>query len=337
MERRSTRLVRRTLTLPGLLLLACLVFAALPLLLPAAALIDIWERRRARFLRFSALLLLYPAAEIAGLLGAGAAWILKPLLGRERYLAANFSLQRAWAGALLRLGLGILAIRIRFVAEARPRPERPLIVFARHLSMVDSLLPNTLVAARYDMRLRYVIKHELRFDPCLDIVGGRLPVYFVRRGAADPAEEAARVGLLAATLGAGDAVLLFPEGTRGGAAGRRRTLARLKERGDAQRLAFAKRLTHLLPPRSRGPLALLEAAPQADVLFLCHRGLEGAVSFAELASGRLIGRTLQVHTRRVDAEAVPRAPAAQRAWLDAEWERMDREITRMAEEETSDG
>lgn len=329
--------MRRAVTLPGLLLTACLVCAALPLLLPVAALLDLWERGNARFLRFSALLLLYPAAEIAGLLGAGALWALKPLLGSGRYESANFSLQRAWAGTLLQLGLRILGIKIRFVQEAKPRPGRPLLVFARHLSMVDSLLPNTLVAARYDMRLRYVIKHELRFDPCLDIVGGRLPVYFIRRGAADPAEEAAQVGALAAGLGAFDAVMLFPEGTRGGPAGRRRTLSRLAKRGDTERLEFARRLAHLLPPRSRGPLALLGAAPQADVLFLCHRGLEGAVSFAELASGRLIGRTLRVHTRRVDAETLPREPAAQRAWLDAEWERMDREITRMAQEENDDG
>lgn len=323
--------------MPGVLLATALVVAAAPALFFVAAVVDVLERRRARFVRFTALLLLYLVAETIGLVCAAALWLARPLLGAARYLDANFRLQRHWAGNLLRVGLAILGMRMHFVAEAPLRGDRPLLVFVRHVSIIDTLLPNALIASRYGMRLRYVIKDELRFDPCLDIVGGRLPVIFVRRGSNDPEREAAHITQLGEHLEPGEAVLLFPEGTRGGPAGRQRALARLEQRGDEERLAFARRLENLLPPRSRGPLALLAAAPQADVLFVCHAGLEGSVSFAELLTGRLIGRTLRMHTRIVATETLPGEPEQQRAWLDAEWQRMDRELTHILESEDEHG
>ena len=48
-----------------------------------------------------------------------------------------------------------------------------------------------IVAREARIRLRYVLKHELRWDPCLDIVGWRLPNAFVRRGAQDTAGDVA--------------------------------------------------------------------------------------------------------------------------------------------------
>ena len=41
----------------------------------------------------------------------------------------------------------------------------------------------TYVSRRYHLRLRYVLKRELLWDPCLDIVGQRVPNIFVDRDA----------------------------------------------------------------------------------------------------------------------------------------------------------
>ena len=61
----------------------------------------------------------------------------------------------------------------------------PIIVFLRHSSVADTLLPAVFIANPNGLKLRYVLKHELLWDPCLDIVGNRLPNSFVRRGSGD--------------------------------------------------------------------------------------------------------------------------------------------------------
>ena len=59
--------------------------------------------------------------------------------------------------------------------------------------MGDTVLPVVFFALPTGVRLRYVLKRELLFDPCLDIVGQRLPNYFARRGAGATEQEVAGV------------------------------------------------------------------------------------------------------------------------------------------------
>ena len=60
------------------------------------------------------------------------------------------------------------------------------------------LLAAALLSRPHGVRLRYVLKRELLWDPCLDIVGHRLPNAFVRRGSRDTAGDVAAVrGLMA--------------------------------------------------------------------------------------------------------------------------------------------
>lgn len=58
------------------------------------------------------------------------------------------------------------------------------------------------------------MKQELLWDPCLDIVGNRLPNYFVDRAAKDTARELAHIASLARELAPGQRVVMYPEGTR---------------------------------------------------------------------------------------------------------------------------
>ena len=74
----------------------------------------------------------------------------------------------------------IFALRL-VVEDAGAAAGGPLLVFARHASLADVLLPAVLVADRERLRLRWVLKRELLVDPCLDVVGGRLPNVFVDR------------------------------------------------------------------------------------------------------------------------------------------------------------
>ena len=55
----------------------------------------------------------------------------------------------------------------------------PLIVFIRHSSTIDTLIPTELITRRHGLKLRFVMKTELLADPCLDVAGHWVPNYFV--------------------------------------------------------------------------------------------------------------------------------------------------------------
>ena len=322
LESTRTRWMRRAVTVPGMFIATGLAWVLLPLALLIAAIADTVTDRRGRFLRFSAFGLAYLNAECVGLIAAGALFLVRPVIGAERYARANFALEAAWSTALLRAGMALLGMTVEFVEEAVPG-DRPLLVFCRHASLVDSLVPGAFLSWRHGTRLRYVMKRELLYDPCLDIVGQRIPNAFVQRdqGTGDVQVQAMRE--LAADLGPGDGVLVFPEGTRFTEAKRTRALDRVRAGDDPIRAARAEALRHLLPIRSRGSVGLLEAGEGADILFMAHRGFEGGATLGGILAGALIGRHVEIATWRVDAADVPTTRATRLAWLDAEWARMD--------------
>ena len=63
------------------------------------------------------------------------------------------------------------------------------IVLARHASSADSLLSGWVFSNVAGVQPRYVLKRELLFDPCLDIVGLRVPNHFLDREATDSSVE----------------------------------------------------------------------------------------------------------------------------------------------------
>jgi hypothetical protein len=107
-------------------------------------------------------------------------------------------------------------------------------------------------------------------------------------------------------------------------------MARLSEGRAAERAERLRGLRHVLPPHLGGPLALLEAAPGADVLFVAHTGLEGAATVREVWNGALIDRTVRVGFRRARRASIPDSRAERTAWLDAEWLAIDEWIERNA-------
>jgi 1-acyl-sn-glycerol-3-phosphate acyltransferase len=317
---------RRAWTVPLYAALWVASLVTLPLLLGAAFAVDLARGARKRpLLRLAAFAPIFLTAEVVGLLAAAAAWLAAGggrFVSHARWLEWNFRLQCLWAGALLAAARRIFGLGLEIEGEALGA-RGPLLVFPRHASLADVLLPAVLLSARQRLRLRWVMKRELLVDPCLDVIGGRLPNAFVRRGVGEAERESAAIACLAGTLGARDGVLLYPEGTRFTAAKRARALARIAAAGEPARLARVSPLRHLLPPRSRGPLALLAAAPEADVLVLGHVGFEGAATLRQLFDGSLVGRRIRVRCWRHAAREVPRERAAALAWLDARWLELD--------------
>ncbi len=324
-ETLAARWGRRALTIPGYLAMTVALWTLLPIVLPAALLVDALRRRPFPIARLVLFLAFYLGCESLGLVAAGTAWLASGSwagAAPERYARWNHRLQGLWARLLLWGVRRIYDVELE-VSGAGAIGRGPLLVFCRHASVGDTILPAVLISAQHDVRLRYVIKRELLWDPCLDVVGQRVPNVFVRRDSADSERELDAVRRLAEHLADDEGVLIFPEGTRFSPAKRERVLARLERAHDPGLVARARQLHHVLPPRLGGPLALLEASPEADVLFLAHVGFEGTASFRQLWRGALIGRRIRVAFGRAPATEIPRGREERVAWLYNQWSRLD--------------
>jgi 1-acyl-sn-glycerol-3-phosphate acyltransferase len=311
------RVLRRALTIPAFVLGLLGWLALLPAVLPAALVVDLLLRRRLAATRGCVALLAFLAFEVYGV-AAVAALALTGRASPDRL----YALQSRWAEALLGALLRLYAMRLEVEGLDALAPG-PIVLVGNHVSVADALLPVAFASARRGLRLRYVAKGELVWDPCVDLAGHFLPNVFVRRGSADTPGDLARVQRLLDGLGPGDGVVLFPEGTRFTAAKRDALLARREAEGATGKTGRDRALRCLMPPRTGGLLALFERGAGLDVVFMAHTGLEGLVRLPDLWSGRLVGGTLRVAFWRTPAGARPTGRDAQVEWLYGEWERLD--------------
>jgi len=321
------RWARRTVTFSTYAFLLASAWLWAPPLFGIALVVDLVADRRLPRARLVAYAPVYLALEIGGLVAAFAIWIACGTwagAGRDRFLDWNFRLQCLWARALLGAARTLMSFEIEVEDDELAGDSAPALVFVRHASLVDTLLPAVLLSARHGLRLRWVMKRELLIDPCLDVVGQRLPNAFVRRGSGQAEREIAVIERLGEDLGRSDGVCIFPEGTRFTEAKRKRALERIRTGGDLERLERVRPLAHVLPVRLGGPRALMRAAPDADVLMMGHVGFEGLATLRDVLGGHLVGRTVRVRFWRTSASALPRDDAARTVWLDAQWERIDR-------------
>jgi 1-acyl-sn-glycerol-3-phosphate acyltransferase len=278
-----------------------------------------------RLLLFGAVYLL---AEVVGLLALCGAWVGSGFgASRSRLIAWTYAIQSAWVATLFNTVRNLYRVRFEVDDDALgPAPGGPVLVLMQHTSLVDTLLPTTFLTRRRGLALRWVLKSELLVDPCLDVAGLRLPNAFVRRDGTDTAQSLARVAALARDLGPRDGVLIYPEGTRFTPSKRRRALDRLATSQPAL-LPRAERLQRVLPPRLGGPLALMEAAPEADLVFFAHHGFEGLATVAAVLSGELVGKTVRLRFWRHARAEVPVDRQERIAWLWSRWEEVDVWVT----------
>lgn len=104
-----------------------------------------------------------------------------------------------------RLGLRLLGLRVSLTGA--PLAEGPVLIAANHLSYMDILV---LSAA---MPCSFVAKAEVAGWPFFGLLARLQRTVFVAREA--KRESAAQAGEIATRLGAGDRIVLFPEGTSG--------------------------------------------------------------------------------------------------------------------------
>jgi hypothetical protein len=228
-------LPRRLITIPGYAIGWALWLAAVPVWVPVTILVDLLRRSHGIALRSAALVTVYLSCEVVGILASGGLWVWKRVrpVDAERWTDLHFRLEAWWGTTLFRAAVRFFGLRLEVESDA-DLGRGPYLLLLRHASTADTLLASALVSWPHGLRLRYVLKRELLWDPCLDIVGHRIPNVFVDRFSDDSPLEIRRVQELARDLGSCDGVLIYPEGTRFSEAKRRRVLERFQERNDAK-------------------------------------------------------------------------------------------------------
>ena len=312
-------IARRLKTIPGLFAVAVLMTVLIPLWVPATIVYDLVRLKprlpTARLLSFG---FCFAWLEVAGMCAALLYWV----TGRARQPAANYRLMQWWAARLIAALKATTGLSVSIEGAEALRPA-PVVLLCRHASLADSLVSAYAVTTCAGLHPRYVLKRELLFDPCLDVVGNRVPNYFLDRHARDSEPELAALRALSATLSGDDITVIFPEGTRANPDKRLKALERIAERnpGRAGRLVG---LQQLLPPRPSGAFALATGAPQADIAIAWHTGFEGYDTFGGILD-KLSKRPQPIHfvIERILRSAVPSDEAGFGTWLDDTWLRMD--------------
>lgn len=322
--------IRRPVTITTWVVLSTLCLLLSPLLLAIAAL-TAGVLRRPQPLLFVRFVIAYFAMELRVLAACGALWLASGFGTRMR--TPRF---RALHYRLLRLYVCRLAARLRDLldidvqseleddARAALESDRPLLFFSRHAGPGDTLLLVDLLL-RLDRLPSVVFKDTLAVDPCVDLVGHRLPHAIL--DTSDREESEARIEEVASSLAPRGILVLFPEGGNFTIERRRRALRRLWRKGHRSEARKASRMEHVMPPQPTGALAALRGNPGADVVFSAHTGLGLAAFPKELWRHTPIGGTLT--TRMWLARAAERPDDAQEQidWLYDWWQRLDRWVT----------
>ena len=159
-------------------------------------------------------------------------WGLAHPTGYPLYLLLGGGWQRLWARALYRGGEACFDVHTEVEKVDFPDDAPgPFLVFARHTSVADTMLPLVVIRHEMDIVLRYVIKRELLVEPAIDVAGQRIPNAFVRRSGADLSKEVEQVRKIVRDVTPGQGVLIYPEGTRFSPKKHAERLARHQDRG----------------------------------------------------------------------------------------------------------
>jgi 1-acyl-sn-glycerol-3-phosphate acyltransferase len=286
---------RRLITIPGYVIAWSLWLGAAPLWLPLVVVVDLVRRSKGVALRSAALVTVYLSCEIMGMVACGGLWMWRSIVGvdPERWTDLHFRLEAWWGTTLFWAVVRLFGLRLEVESDA-DLERGPYLLLLRHASTADTLLASALVSRPHGLRLRYVLKRELLWDPCLDIVGNRLPNAFVDRFSDDSEREVRRVQELARELGPRDGILVYPEGTRFSQAGRRRVLERFQQKGDARMLEYARALPFALPPRLSGTLG----------------------------KGGLVHQVIRLQFRRIPRDQIPTGRNERIGWILEEWRRV---------------
>jgi len=243
-------------------------------------------------------------------------WVLTGFdrLGTERWRWHRY---RSFMGWYTRAMLGLVTRVLGTSVEWHDNADLsvgPVVLVARHTSFFDALIPATLLSRRNQLLAHHVVTQGLRYMPCIDIVGHRFPTRFIKRTPGEGSSELTHIEAIGAQLDSRSAAIIFPEGTFRSPDRFERVVRRIRRR-QPDLAARAQDLRHVLPPRANGTQALLEGAPDADVVICTNTGFESFSTIKEILDQPFTDRTITVETWRIDRSEIPDDPDEFALWL----------------------
>jgi 1-acyl-sn-glycerol-3-phosphate acyltransferase len=328
--------IRRPLTITAWVMLSLAYLLFSPLLLVAAALAAVALRRPQPLLLFR-LALAYFALEMRTLVACAVLWVASGFGARIRsphFRALHYRLLRAFVHGLAARMTTLLdldvAPELSDGARRALESEQPLLFFSRHAGPGDTLLLVDLLLCGYQRLPSLVFKDTLAVDPCVDLIGHRLPHAIL--DTSDPQEAEARIEQVASNLDPRGILMLFPEGGNFTIERRRRALRSLWRKGRRREAEQGRRMSYVMPPHPGGVLAAMHGSPDADVIFSAHTGLGLAAFPRELWRHTPIGETLTTRMWLAPAAERPTSDNEQIEWLYGWWERLNQWVREQGEE-----
>ena len=318
-------LVRRVVIAPLVALAEVAMIAVSPLLSAVAAIVSPltggW-----RPLRLLAIGVGYAGRHLACAAACFGLWLASGLGRRAdspRFQRAHYAVLRWFVGGVYRSVTRWARVTVEVTGseeatEALSARRRPVVVLSRHAGEGDSLLVLHELLCRHRRRPRVVLHQALRMDPLIDVLGGRLPNCFVDPRGGDTEVE---IAAMSRDLGADGAVLIFPEGGNFSLARRLRGIKRLQAAGHHEEAAWARDMEHVAAPRPGGALAALEAAPDADVVFIGHVGVPAGL--ADLWRQLPARQTVKLRMWLVGGGDLPPGHEERIDWLFGWWRTLD--------------
>ena len=301
---------KRMISLPILFSMTVIGWLGSPIWVFIAGLLDLLTGSIGKIPRIRGVLVLLLALWIESFCVLWAFWVWVRTLGGmtktpEEYMKINSGLKRFWMSSFFFGGTYLMGIKLDIEGMDLVRPG-PYHLWVHHTSSGDTVIAGSLIEARNDVELRYVLKKELLLlDPCIDVIGRRLQNTYVDRSGAKSEQAIAQVLALGEDLHGDQGVIIYPEGTRFSESKRQKRIEDLEAKGKTQLAEMARNMSHILAPRLGGPLGLIDKAPHADILILEHTGLEPMETIGDLFNGKLVGITLHIRFRRIKSEDIP--------------------------------
>ena len=325
--------VRRVILAPLVVLAALVVTALLPAWVVIATLLSLLIEPRLRTPRLLLMVNLYLLWDAAALVALFTLWVASgfgrrihsPRFQRAHYrLVAGMLRFLFWnAHWLLRLDIDVR------VPEGFHDDDRPRVIASRHAGPGDSFILIHAVFDWFDRSPRIVLKDTLQWDPAIDVVLNRLPNRFIAPPPVSGRGRPSDLGLqehireLASGMGPRDALVLFPEGGNFTEQRRSRAIDRLRAAGLNAAADRAARLQNVMAPRPGGLFAALDAAPDADVFFVAHTGLDRILTISDVWRELPTDKTIIMRFWNVPRTGIPADHAERTDWLMREWERID--------------
>ncbi|QWC86367.1 1-acyl-sn-glycerol-3-phosphate acyltransferase [Nocardioidaceae bacterium] len=318
---------KRLVLVPVVLASTAAVWTLLPLWLIAAALVSPGVPGTWRPLRLLWLTVLHLTVETIVLVELLGLWIASGFglfLRRPWFEATHYEIARTYLRLFHREARRVLHLEIDVQGPTPDAwPGTPLIVCCRHAGPADSFVLLYALMQWFAREPRLVLKDTIAWEPMVGTLLHRIPSRFVEPHPERGEDLLSQIADLARDLDHDDVFVIFPEGGNYTPQRRARAIEKLREIGRDDMAGRAEGMEHVLAPRPGGLCAALGAAPQTDVMFVAHTGLDHVYGVRDMWRELPMDKRITMRWWRVPHTEIPDTEEEQVDWLFTWWAVID--------------